>query len=161
MLAAVHISGMPASEQITVFASMFNEVHFSAVLQFYAAITKLRTLRPLLSLVPRFLRLCPASIYDLVRKIIRKRSATHERWLFYTIIFVYSHCRPTNHIIITCMCILYIHNHCICIDNGFVIHNVSSFYSHLVLLVTLSILTLDTRADNNRFVRKCHPKEIL
>ena len=74
MLAAVHISRMPASEQISTFDSMFNDAsaRFSAVLQFYAAITKLRTSRPLLSLVPRFLRTVPASIYDLVRKIVRK-----------------------------------------------------------------------------------------
>ena len=74
MLAAVHISRIPASEQISTFDSMFNDSRFSAVLQFYAAITKLRTSRPLLSLVPRFLRPVPASIYDLVRKIIRKGS---------------------------------------------------------------------------------------
>ena len=74
MLAAFHISRMPASEQISTFDSMFNDARFSAVLQFYAAITKFRTLRPLLSLVPRFLRPVPASIYDLVRKIIRKDS---------------------------------------------------------------------------------------
>ena len=74
MLAAVHVSRMPASEQISTFDSMFNDARFSAVLQFYAAITKFRTSRPLLSLVPRFL--CPvhASIYDLVRKIVRKGS---------------------------------------------------------------------------------------
>ena len=74
MLAAVHISQIPASEQISTFDSMFNEARFSAVLQFYAAITKLRTSRPLFSLVPRFLCPVPASIYDLVRKIIRKDS---------------------------------------------------------------------------------------
>ena len=74
MLAAVHVSRMPASEQISTFDSMFNDARFSAVLQFYAAITNFRTSRPLLSLVPRFLRPVPASIYDLVRKIIRKNS---------------------------------------------------------------------------------------
>ena len=74
MLAAVYISRMPASEQISTFDSMFNEARFSAVLQFYAAITKFRTSRPLLSRVPRFLRPVPASIYDLVRKIVRKHS---------------------------------------------------------------------------------------
>ena len=74
MLAAVHISRMPASEQILTFDSMFNDARFSAVLQFNAAITKFRTSRPLLSLVPRFLRSVPASIYDLVRKIVRKDS---------------------------------------------------------------------------------------
>ena len=74
MLAAVHISRLPASEQISTFDSMFNHARFSAVLQFYAAITKFHTSRPLLSLVPRFLCPVPASIYDLVRKIIRKDS---------------------------------------------------------------------------------------
>ena len=74
MFTAVHISRMPASEQISTFDSMFNDSRFSVVLQFYAAITKLRTSRPLFSLLPRFLRPVPASIYDLVRKIIRKGS---------------------------------------------------------------------------------------
>ena len=79
MLAAVHISQMPASEQISTFDSIFNDAsaRFSAVLQFYAAITKLRTSRPLLSLVPHFLCPVPASIYDLIRKIILK-----ESWIF-------------------------------------------------------------------------------
>ena len=74
MLSAVHISQMLAVDQIKTFDSMFNEARFSAILQFYAAITKLRTSRPLLNLVPRFLRPVPASVYDLVRKIIRKES---------------------------------------------------------------------------------------
>ena len=75
MLAAVYISRMPASEQISTIDSMFNDARFSAVLQFYAAITKLRTSRPLLSSVPRFLRPIPASIYyNLVRKIVQKDS---------------------------------------------------------------------------------------
>ena len=72
MLSAVHISKMPASEQISTFDSMFNDDRFSAVLQFYSAITKLRTSRPLLSLVPRVMRTVPASVHDLIRKIIRK-----------------------------------------------------------------------------------------
>ena len=74
MLSAVHISKMTASEQISTFDSMFSEDRFSAIFQFYSAITKLRTSRPLLSLVPRFMRPVPASIYDLVRKIIRRDS---------------------------------------------------------------------------------------
>ena len=74
LLAAVHISRKSASKQISTFDSMFSNARFSAVLQFYAAITKLRTSRPLLSLVPYFLRSVPASIYDLVRKIVRKSS---------------------------------------------------------------------------------------
>ena len=77
MLAAVHISRMPASKQISTFDSMFNDAsaRFSAVLQFYAAITKLRTSRPLLSLVPRFLRPVSASIYDLIRIIIVRKGS--------------------------------------------------------------------------------------
>ena len=67
---------MSASEQLSIFDSMFNESRFSAVLQFYAAITKLRTSRPLLSLIPRFLRPVPANIYDFIRKIIRRNSKT-------------------------------------------------------------------------------------
>ena len=92
MLAAVHISQMPASEQISTFDSMFNDAsaRFSAVLQFYAAITKLRTSRPLLSLVPRFLRPVPASIYDLVRKIIRRNTQSnvneHSKALFVSLL---------------------------------------------------------------------------
>ena len=74
LLAAVHISQMPASKQISTFYSMFSDARFSAVFQFYAAITKLRTSRPFLSLVPRFLRPVSASIYDLIRTNIRKGS---------------------------------------------------------------------------------------
>ena len=75
MLSAVHISQMSAVDQIKTFDSMFNEARFSSILQFYAAITKLHTSRPLLNLVPRFLRPVPASVYDLVRKSIRKECA--------------------------------------------------------------------------------------
>ena len=74
MLCAVHISKMSASEQISTFDSMFSEDRFSAIFPFYSAITKLRTSRPLLSLLPRFMRPFPASIYDLVRKIIQTGS---------------------------------------------------------------------------------------
>ena len=74
MLSAVHISQMPAADQIRTFDSMFNEARFSAIFQFYAAITKLRTSRPLLNLLPYIIRPVPASIYDLIRKIIQKGS---------------------------------------------------------------------------------------
>ena len=40
--------------------------------QFYAGITKLRTNRPWLSKLPRFLCPVPASVYDLVRKVVKK-----------------------------------------------------------------------------------------
>ena len=72
LLAAIHMTLMPPSEQISMLDSMFNEDRFSSVLQFYAAITKFRTSRPILSLVPRFFNPIPASVYELIRKAIRK-----------------------------------------------------------------------------------------
>ena len=57
MLSAVYISCMPASKQISTFDSLFSDSRFSAVFQFYAAITKLRTSRPFLSKLPHWL--CP------------------------------------------------------------------------------------------------------
>ena len=42
LLAAFFISRLPSSEQISVFQQLFSEPRFSAVFQFYAAITKLR-----------------------------------------------------------------------------------------------------------------------
>ena len=74
MLAAIHISRMPASEQISTFDSMFEDARFSTVLQFYAAIIKLCTSRSLLSLVPRFMRPVPASVQELFKKVIQKDS---------------------------------------------------------------------------------------
>ena len=73
LLAAFHISHMSAKQQISVFQELFGTPRFSAVLQFYAGITKLRTNRPFFSLLPRFLRgQVPTSVYDLVRDIVRK-----------------------------------------------------------------------------------------
>ena len=43
--------------------------------QFYAAITKLRTSRPFLSMLPYLLRPVPAGVLDLVRKIIKKQAS--------------------------------------------------------------------------------------
>ena len=72
LLAAVHISHMSAKQQISVFQELFGNPRFSAVLQFYAGITKLRTNRPFFSLLPRFLRgQVPTSVYDLVRDIVK------------------------------------------------------------------------------------------
>ena len=72
LLAAVHISHMSAKQQISVFQELFGTPRFSAVLQFYAGITKLRTSRPFFSLLPRFLRgQVPTSVYELVRDIVR------------------------------------------------------------------------------------------
>ena len=73
MLSAVYISRMPASKQISTFDSLFRDSRFSAVFQFYAAITKLRTSRPFLSKLPRRLCPVPAGVLDLVRKIIKKQ----------------------------------------------------------------------------------------
>ena len=70
MLSAVYISRMPASKQISTFDSLFIDSRFSAVFQFYAAITKLRTSRPFLSKLPYWLCPVPAGVLDLVRKII-------------------------------------------------------------------------------------------
>ena len=72
LLAAVHISHMSAKQQISVFQELFGTPRFSAVSQFYAGITKLRTNRPFFSLLPRFLRgQVPASVHDLVRDIVK------------------------------------------------------------------------------------------
>ena len=72
LLAAVYISHMSPKQQISVFQELFGTPRFSAVLQFYAGITKLRTNRPFFSLLPRFLRgQVPTSVYDLVRDIVK------------------------------------------------------------------------------------------
>ena len=73
MLSAVYISRMPASKQISTFDSLFSDSRFSAVFQFYAAITKLRTSRPFLSKLPHWVSPVPTGVLDLVRKIIQKR----------------------------------------------------------------------------------------
>ena len=73
LLAAVHISHMSSSEQISEFQELFRQPRFSVVFQFFAGITKLRTKRRFLSLLPRFLCPVPASVYDLVRKIIQDK----------------------------------------------------------------------------------------
>ena len=69
-LAALHISHLPASKQISLCESLFGEPRFLAVFKFYAAITKLRTSRPFLSKLPRWLSPVPTSMLDLVRKIV-------------------------------------------------------------------------------------------
>ena len=72
LLAAVYISHMTPKQQISFFQNIFGTPRFSAVFQFYAGITKLRTSRPWLSKLPRFLCPVPASVYDLVRKVVKK-----------------------------------------------------------------------------------------
>ena len=56
LLAAIHISLMSPKQQISVFQKLLCNPRFNAVFQFYAGITKLRTSRPILSLLPQFLR---------------------------------------------------------------------------------------------------------
>ena len=71
LLAAIHISLMSPKYQISVFEELFDKNRFSAVFRFYAGITKLTTSRWFLSKLPRLLCPVPASIFDLVRKIIK------------------------------------------------------------------------------------------
>ena len=73
LLTAVYITRMPVSKQISIFDSLFGDSRFSAVFQFYAAITKFHTLRPFLSKLPYWLRPVPAGMLDLVRKIIKNQ----------------------------------------------------------------------------------------
>ena len=73
LLAAVHVSHMTSSEQISEFQKLFGQPRFSAVFQFYAGITKLRKKRRFLSKLPRFLCPVPTSVYDLVRRIIHQK----------------------------------------------------------------------------------------
>ena len=76
VLTSVYISRLPASEQISTFDRLFGDSRFGPVLQYYAAITKLRTSRPWLSRLPSWL--IPESItvhmLDLVRRIIARKS---------------------------------------------------------------------------------------
>ena len=81
-LSALYISRLPASEQISTFNSLFGDSRFSAVFQFYSAITKLRTSRPLLSMLPYWLCPVPARVLDLVRKIIKKETKKKEKFIF-------------------------------------------------------------------------------
>ena len=75
-LSAVYISKLPASKQISTFNSLFEEPRFNSVFRYYAAITKLRTSRPFLSKLPRWL--IPGSItvhmIDLIEKMVEKKS---------------------------------------------------------------------------------------
>ncbi len=71
LLAAIHISLMSPKQQISVFQKLFGNPRFSAVFQFYAGVTKRRTSRPILSLLPRFLCPVPTSVFDLVRKVVK------------------------------------------------------------------------------------------
>ena len=72
VLTSIYISRLPASEQISTFERLFGDSRFGPVLQYYAAITKLRTSRPWLSKLPSWLCPVPAGVLDLVRRIIKK-----------------------------------------------------------------------------------------
>ena len=75
LLAAVYISHMTPSEQISVFQKMFGEPRFNAVFQFYAGITKFKACRWFLSKLPRFVfPNTPRGVLDLVSNIIQQRS---------------------------------------------------------------------------------------
>ena len=75
LLAAVHVSRMPSGEQISVFQELFGQPRFSAVFQFYAGITKLKTYRWFLSKLPNFVfPNSPRGILDLVTNLIKRQS---------------------------------------------------------------------------------------
>ena len=78
LLAAIHISLKTPKKQISTFQKLFGKPRFNAVFQFYAGITKLRNTRPILNKLPRFLCPVPASIFDLVRKIIKTEQAKND-----------------------------------------------------------------------------------
>ena len=75
LLAAVRISRMPSGEQISVFQELFGQPRFSAVFQFYAGITKLKTYRWFLSKLPNFVfPNSPRGILNLVTNLIKGQS---------------------------------------------------------------------------------------
>lgn len=71
LLTAINISHMPASQQISIFNSLFGESRFISVFHYYAAITKLRTSKTFLSKLPSWLLPVPVCVLDIVRKIAR------------------------------------------------------------------------------------------
>ena len=75
-LSALHIARLPASAQISTFNSLFSDSRFSAVFQFYSAITKLRTSRPLLSKLPQWLIPQSVTVHmrDLIGRMIQQRN---------------------------------------------------------------------------------------
>ena len=76
VLTAIYISRLPASEQIATFDTLLGDSRLGPVLQYYAAITKLRTSRPWLSKLPSWLIPNRINVHmlDLVRKIIVQNS---------------------------------------------------------------------------------------
>ena len=71
-LAALYISCLPASRQISTFESLFDDARFLTIFKFYAAITKLRTSRPFLGKLPHWLSPVPAGVLDIVGRIVEK-----------------------------------------------------------------------------------------
>ncbi|XP_064390931.1 NACHT, LRR and PYD domains-containing protein 3-like [Halichondria panicea] len=82
LLAAIHISLMSPRNQISVFQKLFGNPRFSAVFQFYAGVTKLRTSRPILSKLPRFLCPFPTSVFDLVRKVVKSENKINDNDIY-------------------------------------------------------------------------------
>ena len=89
LLAAVYISQMSSNQQISFFQEMFGTPRFNTVFQFYAGITKLRTSRPWLSKLPRFMCPVPASVYDLLRSLVKKQLLF---WTSKTLLISILHC---------------------------------------------------------------------
>ena len=75
-LSALYIARLPASEQMSTFNSLFSDSRFSAVFQFYSAITKLRSSRPLLSKLPQWLIPQSVTVHmrDLIGRMIQQRN---------------------------------------------------------------------------------------
>ena len=72
LLAAIHISHMSVPSQLSVFSELFDNPRFTAVFQFYAGITKLKTCRPVLSLLPNFMfPNTPRGMQDIIAQIVR------------------------------------------------------------------------------------------
>ena len=86
VLTSVYISRLPASEQISTFDRLFGDSRFGPVLQYYAAITKLRTSRPWLSKLPSWLCPVPAGVLDLVRRIVKKGKKYRSRPLLVSLL---------------------------------------------------------------------------
>ncbi len=73
LLAALHISSLSGSKQISHFQKLFDQSRFAAVFQFYAGITRFQSERKYLSKVAFLLptRLIPTGIRDVITNMIR------------------------------------------------------------------------------------------
>ena len=85
-LTAHYIAKLPASEQISTFNSLFGDSRFSAVFQFYSAITKLSISRPILSKFPQWV--IPQSVAVHMRDLIARMVVTRNK----TILVSLLHC---------------------------------------------------------------------